>query len=84
MAGQFNANVELDVREAQFCRVAIYPPIRGWVGVQVHLEVSNSLDTLGQTDPATAAGYYLVMDGVEEARAEAERIRGQHVEIVHL
>ena len=31
MAGQFNANVERDVREAQFCRVVIYPPVRGWV-----------------------------------------------------
>jgi hypothetical protein len=56
MASRFSTNAERDVREAQFCRVAIYPPVRGWVGGQVHLEVSNSLDTLGQTDPATAAG----------------------------
>ncbi|HEB4993599.1 TPA: hypothetical protein R0E73_003111 [Aeromonas hydrophila subsp. hydrophila] len=82
MAGQFNANAERDVRESQFCRVVIYPPVRGWVGEQVHLEVSNSLDTLGQTDAATGAGYYLVMDGAEGARAEAARIRGKAVELV--
>lgn len=84
MASQFNANVEHVVREAQFCRVAIYPPVRGWVGERVHLEVSNSLDTLGATDAATGAGYYLVWDGAEEARAEAARIRGQAVELVRV
>ena len=84
MASQFNANAERDVRDAQFCRVAIYPPVRGWVGERVHLEVSNSLETLGQTDAATAAGYYLVTDGAEGARAEAARIRGKAVELVRL
>ncbi|QET79845.1 hypothetical protein [Aeromonas veronii] len=84
MASQFNANAERDVREAQFCRVAIYPPVRGWVGERVHLEVSNSLETLGTTDAKTAAGYYLVVDGAEEARAEAARIRGKAVELVRV
>ncbi|MEN9531938.1 MAG: hypothetical protein RIQ83_1162 [Pseudomonadota bacterium] len=84
MTSQFNANAERDVRESQFCRVVIYPPVRGWVGERVHLEVSNSLDTLGQTDAATGAGYYLVTDGAEGARVEAARIRGKAVEIVHL
>ena len=84
MAGQFNANVERDVREAKFCRVVIYPPVRGWVGERVHLEVSNSLDTLGMTDAATSAGYYLVWDGAEEARVEAARIRGKAVELVRV
>ncbi|MFM5536964.1 hypothetical protein ACET8U_07020 [Aeromonas veronii] len=84
MASQFNANAERDVREAKFCRVAIYPPVRGWVGAQVHLEVSNSLDTLGMTDVTTSAGYYLVIDGAEEARDEAARIRGKVVELVRV
>lgn len=84
MTSQFNATAERDVRESQFCRVVIYPPVRGWVGERVHLEVSNSLDTLGQTDAATGAGYYLVMDGAEGARAEAARIRGKAVELVRV
>ncbi|WP_270817357.1 hypothetical protein [Aeromonas sp. Y318-3] len=67
MVSQFNATAERDVREAQFCRVAIYPPVRGWIGEQVHLEVSNSLETLGTTDAKTCAWYYLVWDGAEEA-----------------
>lgn len=29
MASQFDA--ERDMREAQFCLVAIYPPVRGWM-----------------------------------------------------
>lgn len=84
MASQFNATAERDVREVQFCRVVIYPPVRGWVGERVHLEVSNSLDTLGTTDVKTGAGYYLVVDGAEEARAEAARIRGKAVELVRV
>ncbi len=84
MAGQFNANVERDVREAQFCRVAIYSPVRGWVGERVQLEVSNSAKTLGQTDAATGAGHYLVMGGAEQAQAEAARIRGCAVALVRV
>lgn len=84
MTSQFNASTERDVREAKFCRVAIYPPVRGWVGERVHLEVSNSLETLGQTDAATGAGHYLVMDGAEGARAEAARIRSKAVAVVRV
>lgn len=54
------------------------------MGERVHLEVSNALDTLGATDAATGAGYYLVWDGAEEARAEAARIRGQAVGLVRV
>lgn len=81
---RFSANAERDVCESQFCRVAIYPPVRGWVSERVHLEVSNSVDTLGKTDAATGAGYYLVMDGAEGAQAEAARIRGKSVELVRV
>ena len=55
MNSYFNGDAERDVREAQFCRVAIYSPVRGWVGERVQLEVSNSAKTLGQTDAATGA-----------------------------
>ena len=84
MNSYFNGDAERDVREAQFCRVAIYSPVRGWVGERVQLEVSNSAKTLGQTDAATGAGHYLVWDGAEEARAEAARIRGKAVELVRV
>ncbi len=84
MNSYFNGDVERDVREAQFCRVAIYSPVRGWVGERVQLEVSNSAKTLGQTDAATAAGHYLVMGGAEQAQAEAARIRGSAVALVRV
>lgn len=62
MSVKLNANVERDVRDAKFVRVAVYPAVRGWVGERVQLEVSNSLETLGVTDWATEAGHYLVVD----------------------
>ncbi|WP_235671507.1 hypothetical protein [Aeromonas veronii] len=46
--------------------------------------MSNSQETLGKTDAATGAGYYLVIDGAEEAREEAERIRGKAVDLVRV
>lgn len=84
MNSHFNGDVERDVREALFCRVVIYPPVRGWVGERVQLEVSNSADTLGQTNAATGAGHYLVTGGAEEAQAEAARIRGKAVALVRV
>ena len=84
MAGQFNANAEHDVREAQFCRVAIYPPVRGWVGERVQLEVAISPEKFGETEYLTDTGYYLVVGDPEEVRAEAERIRGKAVELVRV
>lgn len=84
MAGQFNANAERDVREAQFCRVAIYPPVRGWVGERVQLEVAISPEKFGETEYLTDTGYYLVVGDPEEVRAEAERIRGKALELVRV
>lgn len=84
MSNQFNGDVERDVREAQFCRVAIYLPVRGWVGERVQLEVSNLAETLGQTDAATGAGHYLVTGGAEQAQVEAARIRGKAVALVRV
>jgi hypothetical protein len=84
MSSHFNLDIERDVRTAQFCRVAIYLPVRGWVGERVQLEVSNSAETLGQTDAATGAGHYLVTGGAEQAQAEAARIRGKAVALVRV
>ncbi len=84
MSSQFNATAERDVREAQFCRVAIYPPVRGWVGERILLEVAISPEKFGETEYLTDTGYYLVVGDPEEARAEAERIRGKAVELVRL
>ncbi|MDM5112801.1 MULTISPECIES: hypothetical protein [Aeromonas] len=84
MASQFNATAERDVREAPFCRVAIYPPVRGWVGERVQLEVAISPEKFGETEYLTDTGYYLVVGDPEEARAEAERIRGKAVELVRV
>lgn len=84
MASKFNANAERDVREAQFCRVAIYPPVRGWVGERVQLEVAISPEKFGETEYLTDTGYYLVVGDPEEVRAEAERIRGTAVELVRV
>jgi hypothetical protein len=84
MSNQFNGDVERDVRTARFCRVAIYLPVRSWVGERVQLEVSNSAETLGQTDAATGAGHYLVTGGAEQAQAEAARIRGKAVALVRV
>lgn len=84
MASQFSEVAERDVREAPFCRVAIYPPVRGWVGERVQLEVACAPEMFGETDYLTDTGYYLVVGDPEEAREEAERIRGHAVEIVRL
>ncbi|WP_421299783.1 hypothetical protein [Aeromonas veronii] len=84
MASKFNANAERDVREAQFCRVAIYPPVRGWVGERVQLEVAISPEKFGETEYLTDTGYYLVVGDPEEVRAEAELIRGTAVELVRV
>lgn len=79
MRSQFNTTAERDVREAQFCRVVIYPAVSGWEAERVLLEVSNSRDTLGKTDPATSAGHYLIEGWDESVLAEVERIRGRAV-----
>lgn len=84
MSNRFSDAAEHDVLVAAFCRVAIYPPVRGWLGKRVQLEVSDSLETLGMTDAKTRAGYYLVWDGAEAARDEAVRLRGQAVELVYV
>lgn len=46
----FNQDVSAAVVAAQFCRVVIYPPVRGWCGERVQLEVADEIDALGYTD----------------------------------
>lgn len=58
----FNQDVIAAVREAKFCRVVIYPVIRGWSGERVLLEVSDDIAALGCTDcqRGQGIGWYRV------------------------
>lgn len=76
----FNQDVIAAVREAKFCRVVIYPAIRGWSGGRVLLEVSDDIAALGYTDCQLGAGHWLVLDTTpEQVAQEAERLRGAPV-----
>ncbi|BBS17690.1 hypothetical protein [Aeromonas caviae] len=76
----FNQDVIAAVREAKFCRVVIYPAIRGWSGERVLLEVSDDIAALGYTDCQRGAGHWLVLDTTpEQVAQEAERLRGAPV-----
>lgn len=76
----FNQDVIAAVREAKFCRVVIYPAIRGWSGERVLLEVSDDIAALGYTDCQRGAGHWLVQGTTSEQVAqEAERLRGAPV-----
>jgi hypothetical protein len=76
----FNQDVIAAVREAKFCRVVIYPAIRGWSGERVLLEVSDEITSLGYTVQPHGAGHWLVQDATpEEVAEEAGRLRGAPV-----
>ena len=76
----FNQDVIAAVREAKFCRVVIYPAIRGWSGERVLLEVSDDIAALGYTDCQRGAGHWLALDTTpEQVAQEAERLRGAPV-----
>lgn len=76
----FNQDVIAAVREAKFCRVVIYPAIRGWSGERVLLEVSDDIAALGYTDCQRRAGHWLVLYTTpEQVAQEAERLRGAPV-----
>ena len=53
----FNQDVIAAVVAAKFCRVVIYPPVRGWCGERVQLEVADEIDALGYTDQQRGAGH---------------------------
>ena len=76
----FNQDVIAAVKAAKFCRVVIYPPVRGWCGERVLLEVADEIAALGYTDCQRGAGHWLVLDTTpEQVAEEAERLRGAPV-----
>lgn len=76
----FNQDVIAAVKAAKFCRVVIYPPVRGWCGERVLLEVADEIAVLGRTDCQRGAGHWLVLDTTpEQVAEEAERLRGAPV-----
>ena len=76
----FNQDVIAAVKAAKFCRVVIYPPVRGWCGERVLLEVADEIAVLGRTDCQRGAGHWLVLDTTpEQVAEEVERLRGAPV-----
>lgn len=76
----FNPDVIAAVKAAKFCRVVIYPAVRGWCGERVLLEVADEIAVLGHTDCQRGAGHWLVIDTTpEQVAEEAERLRGAPV-----
>jgi len=66
----FNPDVIAAVVGAKFCRVVIYPAVRGWCGERVQLEVADEIDALGHTDQQRGAGHWLVQSTTPERVAE--------------
>lgn len=76
----FNQDVIAAVVAAKFCRVVIYPAVRGWCGERVQLEVADDIDALGHTDQRRGAGHWLVQSTTPERVAEeAARLRAAPV-----
>lgn len=76
----FNQDVIAAVKAAKFCRVVIYPPVRGWCGERVLLEVADEIAVLGHTDCLRGAGHWLVLDTTpEQVAEEVKRLRGAPV-----
>lgn len=80
MADLFNPDVIAAVKGAKFCRVAVYPAVRGWCGERVQLEVADEIDALGHTDQQRGAGHWLVQSTTpEQVAEEAARLRAAPV-----
>ncbi|WP_324052564.1 hypothetical protein [Aeromonas dhakensis] len=76
----FNPDVIAAVKAAKFCRVVIYPAVRGWCGERVQLEVADEIGVLGHTDCQRGAGHWLVQSTTPERVAEeVERLRAAPV-----
>lgn len=76
----FNQDVIAAVVAAKFCRVVIYPAVRGWCGERVQLEVADDIDALGHTDQQRGAGHWLVQSTTpEQVAEEAARLRAAPV-----
>lgn len=76
----FNPDVIAAVIAAKFCRVAVYPTVRGWCGERVQLEVADEIAALGHTDQLRGAGHWRVLDTTpEQVAEEVGRLRGAPV-----
>lgn len=76
----FNPDVSTAVIAAKFCRVSVYPAVRGWCGERVQLEVADEIAVLGHTDQQRGAGHWLVQSTTpEQVAKEAARLRGAPV-----
>ena len=79
----FNQDVIAAVCEAKFCRVVIYPAIRGWCGERVQLEVADEIDALGHTtryhytDPVS---YSIQVLRLTPRQDEHQRLLRWHIE----
>lgn len=81
----FNQDVIAAVKAAKFCRVVVYPAVRGWCGDRVQLEVADELSALGRTDCLRGAGHWLVIDmAPERVAVEVERMRGETVKVLRI
>ncbi|WP_322864572.1 hypothetical protein [Aeromonas allosaccharophila] len=81
----FNQDVIAAVKAAKFCRVVVYPAVRGWSGERVQLEVADELSALGYTDCLRGAGHWLVIDmAPERVAVEVERMRGETVKVLRI
>ena len=79
----FNQDVIAAVKAAKFCRVVVYPVVRGWCGERVQLEVADELSVLGYTDSLHGAGHWLVVDTpTEQVVEEVERLRDEKVKVL--
>ncbi len=79
----FNQDVIAAVKAAKFCRVVVYPAVRGWCGERVQLEVADELSALGYTDCLRGAGHWLVIDMTSEQVAkEVEQLRCAPVKVL--
>lgn len=76
----FNQDVITAVKAAKFCRVVVYPAVRGWCGERVLLEVADESSVLGHTDYQRRAGHWLAQGTTPEHVAEeGELLRGASV-----
>lgn len=81
----FAPDVSHAVATAPCCRVAVYPAVPGWAPPCSRLEIANCPEQLGATLPHQGAGHWLIVGiAAEQARAEAQRLRGSPVELVWL
>lgn len=79
----FNQDVIAAVKVAKFCRVVVYPAVRGWCGERVQLEVADELSALGHSDCLRGAGHWLVIDiAPEQVAEEVERLRCEKVKVL--